>query len=87
MSIDTIQKSVLVVCHESFDRSVLSGKNLLWLEYSFVESFPQDGFSAWPVESSSVPAKVEVAAGCRLYRGGFSQQALNRFFSEVLILQ
>ena len=87
MSIDTIQKSVLVVCHESFDRSVLSGKNLLWLEYSFVESFPQDGFSAWRVESSSVPARVEVADGCRLYQGGFSQQALNRFFSDVLIGQ
>ena len=87
MPIDTTWKPVLVVCHESFDRATMPGENLLWLEYSFVENHPQDGFSAWRVDSSSVPAKVEVAAQCRVYRGGFSQQALNRFFADALIGQ
>lgn len=87
MSIDTARKPVLVVCHESFDRSTLPLTNLLWLEYSFVENYPQDGFSAWRADSSSVPAKVEVASRCRGYSGGFSQQALNRFFADALIGQ
>jgi len=87
MSIDSARKPVLVVCHESFDRSTLPLKNLLWLEYSFVDNYPQDGFSAWRVDSSSVPAEVEVASGCRGYSGGFSQQALNRYFADALIGQ
>ncbi len=84
---DAIQNSVLVVCQEGFDRSTLPGKNLLWLEYSFIDSFPQDGFAAWQLDPTSIPARVQVASSARCYTGGFSQQALNRFFSDILIGQ
>ncbi|MBT4520709.1 MAG: hypothetical protein HOC23_11955, partial [Halieaceae bacterium] len=85
MSTDGKEKPVLVVCHESFDRSTLAGDNLLWLEYAFAETYPSDGFSAWETESSVSPAGVTVAAPCRAFTGGFCQQALNRFFAQAVI--
>ena len=85
MSSGPFEKSVLIVCPEGFDRSGLPGYSHPWLEYAFVKTYPADGFAAWKVDSTATSVKVEVASSCEQYRGGFSQQALNRFFAEALI--
>ena len=88
MSVGTVPEPILIVGHENFDHSFLCERNLLRLEYSFVAEHPNDGFAAWRVESPvTTTVRVEVANSARAYTGGFSQQALNRFFADILIGQ
>jgi SAM-dependent methyltransferase len=82
---DTPLNSVLVVCPQGFDLSPLPADSLLRMEYSFSDSYPADGFAAWQIESAPGILKVDVADTCRSYRGGFSQQGLNRFFAAALL--
>jgi SAM-dependent methyltransferase len=64
---------------------LLSRWSAYYLEFQFVESFPTDGFSAWRTISTIEREVINVAASCCSYNGGYSQHALNRFFSQAIL--
>lgn len=75
----------LVVAPVGWDASLLSRWNTYHIEFRFVESFPADGLSAWRVTSCGERETIDVAASCYPYSGGYSQHALNRFFSQAIL--
>ena len=80
-------KSSLIVSRCTDKASVLA-KQLLGVNFSLIYGFTEDvfsdGFSAKSLALRDEGEEVTVSSLCRTFRGGFSQQALNRFCAKNL---
>ena len=80
-------KSSLIVSRCTDKASVLA-KQLLGVNFSLIYGFTEDvfsdGFSAQSLALRDEGVEVAVSSLCRTFRGGFSQQALNRFCAKNL---
>ncbi len=76
---------VLVVAPPNWARDRLAAWSYYDLAFRFVQEYPADGLSAWRAEITPDGEKIDVAAHCEGYSGGYAQHALNRFFSQALL--
>ncbi len=77
---------LLLVCPQAWPGKARLGGDCRFMEYRFVDAAARDGLTAWWAEGEhgAGSACVEVVASSRALEGGFSQQSLNRLFSQQL---
>lgn len=71
----------LIITDHSVQYQPPSSVDAVYLYYQFSDLASPDGLSAWKQDDST----LSVASGCRLLRGGFRQQALNRLVAQLLL--